>query len=139
MAVVMVDRVDHLGVMVADIDATVAWYVEVLGFAVTDRWSNHDIDMSWAHLEYGGHRLEFVQRPGMTGGADAAAGYHHLAVVVGDCAAATEAIVDAGATVVFPPAYFDRHDMDWSFVKDPFGNIIELVSYRDSESPPPRP
>jgi hypothetical protein len=39
--------------------------------------------------------------------------------------------VTSGATVVFAPSYFDRHDMDWSFVQDPFGNILELVSYRN--------
>ncbi len=130
---ITVERLDHTGVMVADIESVVSWYVEALGFEVVDRWANSDAQMAWAHLELQGFRVEFVERPGLVP-QDQAAGYHHIALVVPDCTAAVEALVTAGAAVVFAPTYFDRHDMDWSFVRDPFGNILELVSYRH----PPR-
>ena len=136
---VKISRLDHIGVMVADIDAAVGWYIEAFGFTIVDRWANPDTQMAWAHLELDGIRIEFVQRDGLAPGDPAASGYHHLAVVVDDCADAVETLVATGATVLFPPSYFDRHDMDWSFVTDPFGNVLELVSYREPGQTPDRP
>ncbi|GAA1972455.1 VOC family protein [Microbacterium pumilum] len=132
---ITVTRLDHIGVMVADIEAVVSWYTDSLGFEVLDRWVNADAQMAWAHLELHGFRIEFVERQGLMTPDPTAAGYHHIALVVPDCAQAVDALVRAGASVVFPPSYFDRHDMDWSFVQDPFGNILELVSYRSPHTP----
>ena len=133
---ITVARIDHIGVMVADIDAAVAWYVDTLGFTIADRWVNDEAAMAWAHLELDGIRLELVQRAELAPQDPAAAGYHHMALVVADCAHAVNALVTAGATVVFAPSYFGRHDMEWSFVQDPFGNILELISYRNPAKPP---
>ncbi|WP_426324050.1 VOC family protein [Microbacterium sp. E-13] len=132
-------RVDHTGVMVDDIEAAVDWYVGALGLQVADRWENAETAMAWAHLEAPGARIELVQRPGLGAHAGNLAGLHHLAFVVDDCAAATDLLVARGADVVFPPSYFDRHDMDWSFVRDPFGIILELVSYRATSPDVPEP
>ena len=129
---------DHVAMMVADIDEAVAWYVEALGFKIADRWANAESAMAWAHLELNGIRIELVQRAGLAPRDAAGSGYHHLALVVADCTDAVNALVTAGATVVFAPSYFDRHDMDWSFVQDPFGNILELVSYRKTPHVPDR-
>lgn len=135
---ISVARMDHFGLMVTDIDAAVAWYVNTFGFEVADQWANEEAAMSWAHLELDGIRLELVQRAALAPQDPGAAGYHHIALVVADCTDAVNALVAAGATVVFAPSYFDRHDMDWSFVQDPFGNILELVSYRRTPSVPHR-
>lgn len=132
-------RVDHVGLMVDDIDTAVQWYVDALGFTIADRWDNSDLDMAWAHLESQDFRLEIVRRPRLTAPGDTVTGYHHLALAVTDCQAATDALVLAGAQVVFAPSYFDRHHMDWSFVRDPFGNILELVSYRAADARPQHP
>ena len=123
-------RMDHIGVMVRDIDEAVAWYTTTLGLAVIDRWEEPGSQMAWAHLQAGTTRLELVQRPGLLSAPAGTGGLHHLALVVADCAAATDALAAAGGEVVRDPSYFDRHDMDWSFVRDPFGNILEIVSYR---------
>jgi catechol 2,3-dioxygenase-like lactoylglutathione lyase family enzyme len=123
-------RLDHVGIMVSDIDAVVAWYTEHLGLIVRDRWADDAIGMKWAHLAAGGLTIELVQRPGLDGAHDSAPGYHHLALAVDDASSAADALQAAGATVVMPPSYFDRHDMDWAFVTDPFGNTIEVISYR---------
>jgi catechol 2,3-dioxygenase-like lactoylglutathione lyase family enzyme len=128
---ISITRMDHVGLMVADIDAAVAWYAEAFGLTIADRWANAEAAMAWAHLELDGIRIELVQRAGLAPVDPVAAGYHHLALVVADCTDAVNRLVTSGATVVFAPSYFDRHDMDWSFVQDPFGNILELVSYRN--------
>jgi methylmalonyl-CoA/ethylmalonyl-CoA epimerase len=129
---VTVMRVDHVGVIVADIDAAVEWYAGSLGLTVVDRWEKPEAQMAWAHLEGAGYRIEFVQRAMTTAPSEGGTGFHHIALVVADCAQVSAALVAAGGAVVFPPSYFDRHDMDWSFVRDPFGNILEIVSYRNN-------
>jgi catechol 2,3-dioxygenase-like lactoylglutathione lyase family enzyme len=124
---------NHVGIMVTDIDAAVEWYTEHLGMVVSDRWENEESDMKWAHLTMGHLTIEFVQRNGLGEPAAGAAGYHHIAVTAASAQEATRSLEAAGGTVVFPPSHFERHDMDWSFVRDPFGNIIEVISYRSPE------
>jgi catechol 2,3-dioxygenase-like lactoylglutathione lyase family enzyme len=124
---------DHVGIMVVDIDAAVAWYTQHLGLVVRDRWDNVEIGMKWAHLTTGDLTIEFVQRTGLSAAGTSAAGYHHLAISVRSAEDAARALQAAGATVVLETSYFERHDMDWAFVRDPFGNTIEVISYRTSE------
>jgi lactoylglutathione lyase len=130
-------RLDHVGIMVVDIDRAVAWYRSALGLEIVDRWSDAASGMSWAHLAAGGLTIELVTRPGLTEPAPGPAGYHHVALVVDDCAATTSALAAAGGTVVMAPSVFDRHAMIWSFVADPFGTIFELVQYLEPD--PGRP
>ena len=138
-APVRIRTVEHVGVMVIDIDSAVDWYTRNLGLEVLDRWDDADARMSWAHLQAGDFRLEFVQRPGLTVSDAPSAGIHHLAVVVDDCQDSADRLIAAGATSVFAPSYFERHHMDWSFVRDPFGNILELVAYRTAPRSPVDP
>jgi catechol 2,3-dioxygenase-like lactoylglutathione lyase family enzyme len=124
-------RVDHAGIMVRNLDPVIDWYVRVLNASVIDRWKDADAGMAWAHLDIASFRIEFVQMPDLDEGESLTLGLHHIAVVVSDCAVVADALVDAGGEMVLPPSYFERHDMDWAFVRDPFGNILEVVSYRD--------
>jgi len=126
----MTGRLDHVGLMVADMDAALAWYGDVLGCSVKDAWANDETGMRWAHISYGEVPIELVFRPGLEPKSPAAAGYHHIAVQVDDCVASVAELEARGVNVVFPPSYFERHDMDWAFIADPFGNVIELLSYR---------
>jgi catechol 2,3-dioxygenase-like lactoylglutathione lyase family enzyme len=128
-------RVDHVGMMVPDLDQGIGWYFHKLGFTVSDRWANPDAGMEWAHLTLGDFTLELVSRPELAAPAKGAAGYHHLAITVDDCHATVTALEASGVTVVMPPSYFDRHHMDWSFIEDFLGNVIEIVSYRNTGSP----
>jgi catechol 2,3-dioxygenase-like lactoylglutathione lyase family enzyme len=121
---------DHVGVMVPDMDEGIRWYTAFLGFELRDRWANDDIGMEWAHLGLGGSTLELVKRPGLETAPSGSAGYHHIALVVDDCGATVRDLESRGVGVMFPPSYFDRHDMDWAFVTDVFGNVIEILSYR---------
>ncbi|MDR6417613.1 VOC family protein [Pseudarthrobacter sulfonivorans] len=127
-------RVEHVGMMVPHLDEGVDWYVDNLGFTLQDRWSNPDAGMEWAHLKLGDFMLELVTMPGLEDLKQGRAGYHHLAIRVSDCAATVAALEARGVTVMFQPSYFDRHDMDWSFIQDFLGNVIEIVSYRNSDN-----
>ena len=121
---------DHVGVMVTDMDEAVAWYRDVLGCTVRDEWSNEESGMRWAHLSLGSVPLELVHRPGLEARTSQAAGIHHIAIRVDDCASYVAELGGRGVAVMMGPSYFDRHDMDWAFVTDPFGNVLEILSYR---------
>ena len=129
-------RIDHVGIMVSDLSPAVDWYVNALGLSVQDRWEDATSGMAWAHLQAPTIRIEIVQRPGLTSATPGAYGIHHIAIVVENCATATAELVERGGEEVMPASYFGRHDMDWSFVRDPFGNILEIVSYRSTNEQP---
>jgi methylmalonyl-CoA/ethylmalonyl-CoA epimerase len=126
----IIGRLDHVGLMVSDMDAALAWYQEVLGATLRDTWANDENGMRWSHLDLGPLVLELVLRPGLEPRSPSAAGFHHIAIEVEDCAAAVADLEARGVSVMFPPSHFDRHDMDWAFVTDPFGNVLEILSYR---------
>ena len=85
-------RVDHIGMMVPNMDQGVDWYVDNLGFVLRDRWSNPGAGMEWAHLKLGDFTLELVTRPGLDAPVPGTAGYDHLAITVSDCAATVAAL-----------------------------------------------
>lgn len=129
----MTGTLDHVGIMVADMDAALAWYRDVFGCTVTDEWGDDGTGMRWAHVRFGDVPLELVFRPGLEERPAGIAGHHHVAVRVDDCAATVADLESRGATVVFAPSYFERHDMDWAFVADLYGNVFELLSYRSAD------
>lgn len=129
----MTGRLDHVGIMVADMDEALAWYRDVFGCTVTDEWGDAATGMRWAHLSFGEVPLELVHRPGLEARSPAAAGIHHVAVRVDDCATTVAELEARGASVVFAPSYFDRHDMDWAFVADLYGNVFEILSSRSMD------
>jgi len=126
----IIGRLDHVGLMVIDMDESLAWYREVLGATVRDEWADAESGMRWAHLDLGPLTLELVLRPGLEPRTAPVAGFHHVAIEVDDCAATVADLEARGVAVMFAPSYFDRHDMDWAFVTDPSGNVLEILSYR---------
>ena len=54
-------------------------------------------------------------------------GYGHWAVDVDDLDAAFAWLIDAGATEVWPPADAVAPGARFGYVKDPEGNLIELI------------
>lgn len=128
----MTGRLDHIGIMVADMDAALAWYRDVFGCTVSDEWGNDETGMRWAHVAFGEVPLELVYRPGLAPRPAGTAGHHHVAVRVEDCAQTVADLESRGASVVMAPSYFDRHDIDWAFVADLDGNVFEIISSRSA-------
>lgn len=133
-------RLSHVGVMVPAIDPAVDWYSRHLGFTLEDRWAEEEAGMEWAHLRLGDLVIEFVRMPDLIERPENARGYHHLALTVPDCREFVAELARDGVEIVFPPQHFPRHDMDWAFIADRLGNVIEIVSYPDpaiAETPTP--
>ena len=130
-------RFDHVSVSVADLDAQVAWYQQALGFAnVVERYELPEPPVRTAILQAApGIRIELIERRGSERTGEysdpldmtRSQGYGHWAVDVDDLDAAFAWLLDAGATEVWPPADAVAPGARFGYVKDPEGNLIELI------------
>ena len=127
-------RLDHVAMMVPELESGLAWYEDKFGATLLDRWLNAENGMEWAHLKVGDFTLELVRFPELETVAGRRTGYHHLGVTVADCDAEVARLQAKGVEVLVPPADFDRHGIRWSFVRDSYGNVIEIISKNPAAS-----
>jgi glyoxylase I family protein len=107
--------VHHVSINVSDVDATKAFYVDVLGFA--ERRDRPDFGFGGAWLDVGGQQVHLIEGtvPGAVG--------QHFAVAVDDLDAVVAELRGRGIKVSDPqPVATSRQ----SFLKDPSGNLVEL-------------
>jgi catechol 2,3-dioxygenase-like lactoylglutathione lyase family enzyme len=105
----------HVSVNVPDVDAALAFYVDVLGAEVrTDR---PDFGFAGAWLDFGGQQVHLL-------GLDAPANLgQHFALAVADLAAAVDEVRAKGWTITDPVPVAGNLQ---AFLDDPAGNTIEL-------------
>ena len=130
-------RFNHVSISVADLDAQVAWYQRALGFAeVVEQYELPEPPVRTAVLQAApGIRIELIERGGSERTGEyrdpldmtRSQGYGHWAVDVDDLDTAFRWLLDAGATEVWPPADAVAPGARFAYVKDPEGNLIELI------------
>jgi lactoylglutathione lyase len=129
-------RFDHVGVNVRDFDASVSWYVKAFGLRVEFETYVEPLELRIAMLrQAGGHRIEILHRGGSVAGAKAAdpasaaltEGYGHFALSVADLDASYQALLDSGAASAMAPQDSPEPGVRMAWVRDPEGNLIELV------------
>jgi catechol 2,3-dioxygenase-like lactoylglutathione lyase family enzyme len=130
-------RFNHVSISVADLDAQVAWYQRALGFAeVVEQYELPEPPVRTAVLQAApGIRIELIERGGSGRAGDysdpldmtRSQGYGHWAVDVDDLDAAFRWLLSADATEVWPPADAVAPGARFAYVKDPEGNLIELI------------
>jgi glyoxylase I family protein len=107
--------IHHVSVNVSDVEAGVAFYIDVLGGTMRDDRPNFGFGGAWINL--GGqqvHLIEAAVPPNMG---------QHFAIRVGDLDAVVEELRSQGLTVGDPvPVGPNRQ----TFVNDPAGNTVEL-------------
>jgi catechol 2,3-dioxygenase-like lactoylglutathione lyase family enzyme len=127
---------DHVGLSVADLDAQRRFYAGALGLTEVEE----QFEMPEAHVRSAilraadGLKIELIERGGSAPQEFADAydgagvqGYFHWAVYVDDLASAYGKVLSAGATDVSAPADAVRPGMRFAYVKDPEGNLLELI------------
>jgi predicted enzyme related to lactoylglutathione lyase len=119
---------NHVAIMVPEMDPGVAWYQENFGATVIDRWNEPSNGMEWTHLSIGDFVLELVQMPNFSKTPGRIYGLHHIGINVPDCDAAVSRLAHGGAEIMRSPSHFDRHAIRWAFVKDYLGNVLEIIS-----------
>ncbi|WP_344313695.1 VOC family protein [Fodinicola feengrottensis] len=122
---------------VADLNAQRAWYQRALGLhEVIEEFQLDEPAVRTVVLRSGsGVRLELIERAGASRNRDyvdpldaaSTLGFGHWAVSVRDLDAAFAAIVAAGGVGVWPPVDAVQPGARFAYVKDPEGNLIELI------------
>ena len=130
-------RLYHVGVSVADLDAMTAWYADTLGFTVQGFFEVEQHGLRGNLLSHeSGLGLELLERSGSEVVGDysdplAAAltrGYGHIALSVEDLDESFQRMESAGAKEIWSPRPAPVPGSRMSYVADPEGNLIELVS-----------
>jgi catechol 2,3-dioxygenase-like lactoylglutathione lyase family enzyme len=129
-------RHHHVSLAVIDLDAQCSWYASQFGFtSVNEQFEVAEMKVRTAVIcTPEGLRLELIERAGATPTTfndplDAAGtqGYGHWGIQVPDVLGAFDQLTANGATAVWPPAPAVRPGDVYAYVKDPEGNLIELI------------
>ena len=121
-------RIGHVHLKVADLDRAIAFYSDVLGFPLQQRWGD-----SAAFLGAGGYHhhigLNTWESLGGTAPPPGHTGLYHTAFLYPDCAQLADAlrrVMDAGIRI---EGAADHGVSEAIYISDPDGNAVEL--YRD--------
>jgi catechol 2,3-dioxygenase-like lactoylglutathione lyase family enzyme len=130
-------RFHHVSLSVADLDSQEAWYKRTLGFTeVVERLEMSEPPVRTVVLKApNGVRVELIQRAGSSRRNDfgdpldtsRGQGYGHWAVEVDDVEDAFARIVVLDGQPIWPPADAVEPGARFAYVKDPEGNLIELI------------
>jgi catechol 2,3-dioxygenase-like lactoylglutathione lyase family enzyme len=136
-------RIQHVGLVVSDVDRSRRFYAEALGLEEVPRPPNFTFEGAW--FRFGGTELHLLSEAHATGGAgqpDPGAGAergmtHHLAFEVDDLDAARERLATNGIGLEGGP--MPRGDgYVQVFFLDPDGHVLELFQWTgDDQSDAP--
>jgi glyoxylase I family protein len=127
-------RIQHVGLVVSDLDRSRRFYADALGLEEVPRPSNFAFDGAW--FRFGGTELHLLSDAHATGGAGqpepgegAARGMtHHLAFEVDDLGLACARLADSGVQLEGGP--MPRGDgYVQVFFRDPDGYVLELFQH----------
>lgn len=127
---------EHVGMVVRDLDRTIAFYCDLLGLRLVLRKRAQDGGSELAFLEAGTCQLEIVcPRDTVAAGththgqAPRVAEMRHLTFAYTDIEEVYARLAEAGATLLEPPrqAYNQEILKRVAFVEDPDGIVIELA------------
>lgn len=127
---------DHVGITVTpdELDATVAWYREHLGFTVETQFSSHGTTFTF--LVSGDAKIELLAGASTGPSAPTAdvltsmdpSRLHHLCLAVSDLDAAVSRLQAAGVPLIGGPMEVADIGQRIAFITDNLGTIIELTS-----------
>lgn len=129
-------RLDHVGVNVRDLPAQLAWYRAAFGLRTVFEFHLDGPGLTGVVLEHPhGWRLELLARPGSAPGLRApdpmtavlTEGYGHFAVTTPELDPVYAALTALGAGEVLAPGPSPEPGVRMAWVKDPEGNLIELI------------
>jgi methylmalonyl-CoA/ethylmalonyl-CoA epimerase len=128
-------QIDHVGISVANLEESVDWYVEMLGFELVRPINrNPDSSMTIAQIRRGGFNIELFEIEGAAPlpeyrkdpSADLRVhGLAHFAFEVDDALAVRDELEAKGVEIVLPPR--EGGGPAFFFVADNSGNTFEFI------------
>lgn len=138
-------RIDHVSFTVGDLDLSRSFY-ERFGFQPKQRFdsagphvdraaevADADMEIQWLGHVAGGPMLElirYVHHPADNAAHNSIVGAAHVCLTVEDLATAHQELVEAGVHVNSEPNV-DASGTRWMYLRDPDGNIVELIQNPD--------
>lgn len=131
----------HVGMRVGDLERSVKWYEEALGFHFGRSYPMLDGDGRVAFLiNDAGEQLElfelkeFESTPGWAHPTAALSrGHAHFALYVRDIGACFDRAVAAGARVLWKPRFAPPLGTETAYIADPDNNLVEFVKIIDDD------
>lgn len=131
----------HLTLICSDLQATTAFYRDLLGLALVQE-SVSDDDPNARHFWFdtgGGQRISFLEYPSMDPGVVGKGSTHHIALTVDspdELQAWRDYLAHHGVAC---SEIFHRNGFASVYLRDPDGHILELASRVGGAAPPPAP
>lgn len=131
-------KMNHVAISVENMESQIAWYKKAFGMQITQEVERIAPAIKLVLLTApNGLGIELMARAGSKRErvyADALEtakeiGYGHWCLEVDDVKAAFEIITNAGASVVTPPGPSIKAGIEYAYVKDPEGNLIEIIQF----------
>jgi methylmalonyl-CoA epimerase len=129
-------RLDHVGVVVTDLEDAIGLYTSVFGMRVTHRAGNEQLGIVAAFLEMGGAELELIaptRSDSMVSKflTDRGPGIHHLAYAVPDIVRALADAKSDGLELIDEEPRIGLHGVPIAFIhpKSVGGVLTELVEH----------
>jgi len=123
----------HLGISVADLEASIAWYCEKLEFTVVNRLTLDAIPAKIAFLQHGDFAVELFEVPGASPLPEdrrfpdkdlLTHGIKHIALAVKDTKKMVEKLKERGVDIAMDITEVDQSTI--AFIRDNTGNLIEI-------------
>ena len=128
-------KADHCGISVPDLEASIAWYHDMLGFSLEQRFAIDAVPFKAAFLRRGDFRIELFE---VTGASPLPAGRRypnedlrthgtkHVAFVVQDVRAVFAELKRRGVDIAMD-VFIVEGIGPGGFIRDNAGNLIELL------------
>ena len=120
----MTTSIGNVAVLVADLERSERFYVDVLGLEVLTRISTPDVDEVIVGSADGGSNLMLARHREL--GTGRGGGLWKIFVNTHDAAALYERACAAGAESVAAPTLLEQFHVTIAFVRDPDGHLLEL-------------
>jgi catechol 2,3-dioxygenase-like lactoylglutathione lyase family enzyme len=125
-------RFDHVAITVRDIERSVAFYRDLLGFDVLGQLFLNEGTFKIVYLRSGGACVELFEFRGQAaetavGVPDTVGGFKHLALQTDDVDGLAASLKAAGTVFTLDPLDA-AGGVRLAFFRDPDGNLLELVS-----------
>jgi catechol 2,3-dioxygenase-like lactoylglutathione lyase family enzyme len=131
-------KINHVGLSVRDLHAQIGWYSKVFNMEITQEVERTEPPIKLVLLTApNGLGIELMARKGserekVYGNALETAlelGYGHWCLEVDDVQEAYNNMMNAGAISITAPGPSIKAGIEYAYVKDPEGNLIEIIQF----------